>query len=387
MADSHVIVIRVVSRLEQREVDNPSEGELVRVQQTRTTGEFDTHRAQQQLGGFTSTSGEEHRVAVLSADSLLEAVALLVRQVLGDRALQLAVFGELHIGQALRATLTSPLLPCIELSARCRGTTLEQDGTDIRRLEHAERRVLEIVGQLDELVAESQIRLVGTVLVHRILPRDARQRKLDVITAGLPNRLDDLLGHRDDILLVDIAHFHIELRELRLAVSAEVLITVAACELIVAFDAADHEQLLEQLGALRQRIPRTRHQTGRYKEVASAFRGGLDEGRGFHLGEVHVFQRVARSLRHVGTQLQVALHLRTTQIKIPVFQAHVLARQLVLGLVLERSGHLERQGVGLGEHLEILDDDLDLAGGQMRVLVALRAQAHLAGDLDDELAA
>ena len=254
-------------------------------------------------------------------------------------------------------------------------------------MEHAERRVLEIVGQLDELVAEAQIRLVGAVLVHRVLPGDARQRKLDVIAAGLPDRLDDLLGHRDDILLVDIAHFHIELRELRLAVSAEVLIAIATCELIVAFDAADHEQLLEQLGALRQRIPRTRHQTGRHKEVASAFRGGLDEGRGLHLGEVHVFQRVARSLRHVGTQLQVALHLRTTQIKIPVLQAHVLARQLVLGLVLERSGHLERQGVGLGEHLEILDDDLDLAGGQMRVLVALRAQAHLAGDLDDELAA
>ena len=32
MADSHIIVIRVVGRLEQREVDNPSEGELVRVQ-------------------------------------------------------------------------------------------------------------------------------------------------------------------------------------------------------------------------------------------------------------------------------------------------------------------------------------------------------------------
>ena len=94
-----------------------------------------------------------------------------------------------------------------------------------------------------------------------------------------------------------------------------------------------------------------------------------------------------RGLRHIGTQLQVALHLRAAQIEIAVLQAHVLARKLVLGLVLERGGHLERQGVGLGEHLEILDDDLDLASGQMRVLIAVRAQADLAGDLDDEFAA
>jgi hypothetical protein len=43
-----------------------------------------------------------------------------------------------------------------------------------------------------------------------------------------------------------------------------------------------------------------------------------------------------------------------------------------------------RRGV---EHLEVADDDLDVAGGQVGVGVALGALAHLPGDLDAELVA
>ena len=48
---------------------------------------------------------------------------------------------------------------------------------------------------------------------------------------------------------------------------------------------------------------------------------------------------------------------------------------------------LERQRGGRVEHLELADDDLDVAGGQVGVGVALGALAHLAGDLDAELVA
>ena len=96
---------------------------------------------------------------------------------------------------------------------------------------------------------------------------------------------------------------------------------------------------------------------------------------------------MAGGLGHVGAQLEVVLHGRTAKVEVTVLQSHVFAGQLVLGLVFERGGHLERQRIGLGEHIDGLDDDFDLAGGQMRVLVAVRAQTNLAGDLDDKLGA
>jgi len=55
----------------------------------------------------------------------------------------------------------------------------------------------------------------------------------------------------DHIVLVHKAHFNVQLGEFRLAVGAEILITVAARNLVVAFHACNHEQLLKQLRRLR----------------------------------------------------------------------------------------------------------------------------------------
>ena len=96
---------------------------------------------------------------------------------------------------------------------------------------------------------------------------------------------------------------------------------------------------------------------------------------------------MAGGLRHLGSQLQIALHGRTTQVEVTVLQTHVLARQLVLGLVLKSGGDLERQSIGLGQHFDAFGHDFDLAGGQMLVLVAVRTQTNLADDLYHEFGA
>lgn len=108
MADCHIVVVRVIGRLEQREVHNPSEGEIVGLEQARAAGKLDTHGAQQFLGGGAATGCEEHGVAVFGADGFLQTVAFLFGQVLGDGALEFAVLGEHHIGEALGAHAAWP---------------------------------------------------------------------------------------------------------------------------------------------------------------------------------------------------------------------------------------------------------------------------------------
>ena len=385
VADCHIVIIRIVGGLEQREVHNPSESEIVGLEQTGTIGKFHTHGTQQLLSGGATACCEEHGIAVFRANGFLQASALLLRQVLSNRSLELAVLSEHHVGEALGAALLGPILPSVELAARRGCTTLEEHRTNVRSLEHAERSVLEVVSQLDQRIAETQIRLVGTVLIHGFLPSDALNRQLDFISCGLPDGSDDLFSHSHHIFLIHECHFHIKLGELRLAVGTEVLITVATCQLVVAFHARDHEQLLEQLRGLRQRVPGTRHQTGRHHEIAGTLRRGLDHGWSFDLFEAHLLQSVACGLRHLGTQLQIALHGRTTQIEITILETNFLTRQLVLRLVLQSGGHLERQRIGLGKHLDAFGNDLDLAGGQMIVLIAVRTQANLAYNLNHKL--
>ena len=75
---------------------------------------------------------------------------------------------------------------------------------------------------------------------------------------------------RDDVLAVDEAHLDVELRELGLAVGARVFVAEAADDLHVLVAPADHQELLEELRRLRQRVEAARHRaaTGTMKSRA-----------------------------------------------------------------------------------------------------------------------
>ncbi len=212
---------------------------------------------------LTAPAAKKTQSPGCGADVGGQAGLLLVGEVLGDRAAELAVLLDQHVGEAAGAALLGPLLPGVELLARLARSAGHHDGADVRRLEHPERRVLEVVGALDELLAHPQVGLVGAVARHRLGVGHPRERAWARRTPiELPQRDQDLLGDGDDVVLVDEAHLDVELGELRLAVGAEVLVAVAARDLVVALHAGDHQQLLEQLRALRQGVPAARAAAG-----------------------------------------------------------------------------------------------------------------------------
>ncbi len=61
-------------------------------------------------------------------------------------------------------------------------------------------------------------------------------------------------GHAHDVLLPHEGHLHVDLGELRLAVGAQVFVPETAHDLVVAVKAGNHQQLLEKLRRLGQRI-------------------------------------------------------------------------------------------------------------------------------------
>ena len=58
-----------------------------------------------------------------------------------------------------------------------------------------------------------------------------------------------------DVVAIDEAHLEVDLAELRLPVGAGILVAEAAHDLHVPVAAGDHQDLLEDLRALRQRVP------------------------------------------------------------------------------------------------------------------------------------
>jgi hypothetical protein len=111
------------------------------------------------------------------------------------------------------------------------------------------------LADLDELERETQVGLVDAVALHRVAPRHARERRLDLDVHRLAERLGEhALPHLEHVVFLDERHLHVELRELRLAIGAQVLVAEAARDLEVAVESRDHQDLLEQLRRLRQRV-------------------------------------------------------------------------------------------------------------------------------------
>ncbi len=79
-------------------------------------------------------------------------------------------------------------------------------------------------------------------------------------------------------------------------------------------------------------------------------------------------------------QSEVVLHLFAAQVEIAVLQPHLFVRD---GLF----GRRERRRLRLVQQQQLLDDDLDLAGGHVRVFQAVATTTHAALNGDDVLRA
>ena len=137
--------------------------------------------------------------------------------------------------------------------------------------------------------------LSRAVALHRLVPRHPvdRRRGASPVTASAASSTA-VADHAHARRRVGEAHLGVELHELELAVGAQVLVAQAARDLVVAVEAADHQQLLEQLRALRQRVERRPAQPRRHDEVARAFGRRRDQHRRLDLDEALRVERRAR---------------------------------------------------------------------------------------------
>ncbi len=133
------------------------------------------------------------------------------------------------------------------------------------------------------------------------------------------------------MLLAREAHFKIDLRELKLAVGAQVLVAEAARDLEVAVEAGDHQNLLEDLRRLRQRVEAARIDAARHKKIARAFRRGLVENRRFDFEEAIRAEALADGAGNLVAQQEVSLHLDAAQVDVAVLEARFLVGNGLFG--------------------------------------------------------
>ena len=117
------------------------------------------------------------------------------------------------------------------------------------------------------------------------------------------------------------AHLQIDLRELKLAVGAEVLVAEAAGDLEVAVEAGDHEDLLEDLRRLRQRVELAGMNAAGNEKIARALGRGLGEDGRFDFEKALLAEALADGEGDVVAQAEVALHLGAAQVDVAILEA------------------------------------------------------------------
>jgi len=176
----------------------------------------------------------------------------------------------------------------------------------------------------------------------------------------------------------DEGHLDVDLGELGLTVGAQVFVTEATRDLVIALDAANLRELLEELRRLGQRIEVTGIGARWHDEVARTLGGGLAENRGLDLDEEALMQGVANRPGDGVAQTQGLGNGRASHVEI----APLHARELVgVDIVVEREGRRGR----LVEDRALVHDHVDLARGQIGIGSVFGALAHETGNLDGPL--
>ena len=252
--------------------------------------------------------------------------------------------------------------------------------------EQAEAAAAEMLGDVlqDERVA--QVRLVGAVLRNRFRDTGCAGTPAGVTRLPLAELLEHAGQHRLDgvehVFLRDEAHLEIELVELaRRAVGARVLVAEARRDLEVAVEARHHQQLLELLRRLRQRVELAGMQARRHQEVARAFRRRRRQDRRLELREALIDHAAAQRRDHLAERSRIV----RCSVSRRRSRKRYLSRMLLR--IVRLAEHRQRQLVGRAQHLQRARLHLDLAGRQVRVPRLRRARDHLAVDPDHALGA
>ena len=150
-----------------------------------------------------------------------------------------------------------------------------------RLREHGEAGLAEDLRHVDRANRIAQIRLVGAERGHRLFVRDARKRRRRDLPVGKLRK--QIRQHRLDraehVVLLDERHLEIELVELAgRPIGPRIFVAEARRDLKIAIEARHHQQLLELLRRLRQRVELARDECGWARDSRAPLRASSTSG-------------------------------------------------------------------------------------------------------------
>ncbi len=225
---------------------------------------------------------------------------------------------------------------------------------------------------------KAQVGLIDSVLANGFVVGHARKRRLQLNAADGEGGVQEAFHHAEDRLLLRERHLQIDLRELGLAIGAQIFVAETARDLKIAIQPGDHEDLLEDLRRLRQREEIAGMHAARDEIIARALRRRCGENRRLDLQKALAREILPDGQRDGVAHLEIVLHLRPAQVEVAVLQAQLFVLDGFFG-------RREGRQLGVIEHQKLVGDDLDFAGRHLGIDHVFATQANFADGGDHVL--
>jgi len=370
--------------LHQRKLGDPGEGQRVRVDPIQLFAQVQTQIAQRVAGCFGRVRDKEEDVAFFGIHGPADGGRFFGLQKLEDGGGPVGGI-DLGPGQSFGAIYGDKIRQSVEVfPGKSRGL-VGFDGFDDASGsgdfgEQLEARILHDGREVRDLHAEAHIGVVFAVAADGFGVRQPGKRKRQIdVPAGLENRRHQALHHPENVFFRDEGHFHVDLREFRLAVGAQILIAEAFDNLEITVKSGNHQELLENLRGLGKRVKHALGDAAGNEIIPRAFRCALGQEGRFHFNKSVVIEILPRGNGQPAAQEKVFLNGRPPQVQIAVFEPDIFRDVFIV----KREGRC----FGFVEDFQFGNDDFHLPGGKRRILHARRPSAHSAFHGQNVLAA
>ena len=132
---------------------------------------------------------------------------------------------------------------------------------------------------------------------------------------------DHLLEHVSNFFFTQKGGLDIDLGELGLTVGPQILVPETLGDLVITIVACNHQQLLKELGRLRQCKEVTIVHTTGHQVIPGTFGCTFGEHGGLDVNEPTFIQKLSHVHGDLVAKHQIVLHVRPTQIQNTVCQA------------------------------------------------------------------
>ncbi len=357
-----VPAVLVFVPLKEREVYNPAESHRFGVSQAQPLAQV-----QPQFGkGCRCHRGpvchEEQKVARPGLHPGDDGLYLLICQEAGKGGANLALSAQGQPGQPGGSLFLDQRSQFVYLTAAVPGTSGRADAFDLPTGcdglgENPVAASHHQVRDVHQFHPETKVGLIGAVAGHGLGIGKTRKRFGEQMAVGafLHDADHQFLYERHDVFPGDETHLQVQLGKLRLPVAAQILVPEAAGDLEVPLKPGHHQELLQLLRGLGERVELAGMDAAGNQIVPGALRCALEEDGGFNFQEAASVQEIPDVFDDAVAEDKVALHPPPPQVQVTVLQPQGFVHRGVL-----------KNGEG-GRFRRVEDDDfvgqdLNLAG-------------------------